>query len=103
MGAAPKPDVDARNKSGSSRAATLLALPLMLAACSLITLTDPYGNTYGDWYNHGTDYRWQLTMCEQAIVDGAVPNADRKRFMRCCMWRHGVPIDDPGSCSTGLG
>ena len=42
---------------------------LCLAACSLVTLTDPYGNRYGDWYNHGANYRWQMTTCEQEIVD----------------------------------
>jgi hypothetical protein len=74
---------------------------LALSACSLVTLTDPYGNRYGDYYNHGANYRWQMTTCEQEIVDDSVPNAGRKQFMRCCMWRHGVPIDDAGSCSVG--
>jgi hypothetical protein len=78
-----------------------LAAMFVLAACSLVTLTDPYGNRYGDWYNHGANYRWQMTTCEQAIVDAAVPNAGRKQFMRCCMWRHGVPIEDAQSCSAG--
>lgn len=65
-----------------------------------MALTDPYGNIYGGWYNPGQDYRWQLTTCEQAIDDERVPNTDRKTFMRCCMWRHGVPIDDPQTCGT---
>jgi hypothetical protein len=79
------------------------AFALLLAACNALVLTDPYGNQYGGFYNHGADYRWQLTTCEQEIVDGAVPNADRKHFMRCCMWRHGVPIDDAQSCSAAAG
>jgi hypothetical protein len=78
----------------------MVVLFSMLTACGIATLTDPYGNRYGGWYNHGANYRWQMTTCEQEIVDTAVPNADRKHFMRCCMWRHGVPIDDSQSCSA---
>jgi hypothetical protein len=79
----------------------LVVLVLLAAAgCSLVQLTDPYGNVYGDWYNHGAQYRWQMTTCEQEIVDRNVPNAERKAFMRCCMWRHGVPIDDAASCGA---
>ena len=73
---------------------------LALARVQPVTLTDPYGNQYGGWYNHGANYRWQMTTCEQAIDDQAVPNAERKLFMRCCMWRHGVPIDDAQTCSA---
>jgi hypothetical protein len=75
-------------------------LALALSACSMFVLTDPYGNTYGDWYNPGSNYRWQLTTCEQAIDDHKVPNAARKGFMRCCMWQHGVPIGDAQSCGA---
>jgi hypothetical protein len=75
-------------------------LILLLASCSLVQLTDPYGNVYGDWYDHGNQYRWQLTTCEQEIDTRGVPNAGRPLFMRCCMWRHGVPIDDAGSCGA---
>jgi hypothetical protein len=78
-------------------------LALALAGCSLFVLTDPYGNRYGDWYNPGADYRYQLAACEQAIDDQKVPNAERKHFMRCCMWRHGVPIDDAQSCGAAKG
>ena len=83
-----------------TRALLLLAL---LAGCSAVTLTDPYGNAYGDWWNHGDAYRWQLTTCEQEIDDRAVPNDGRKQFMRCCMWRHGVPIGDSGACGPAAG
>ena len=76
---------------------------VLLGACSLFVLTDPYGNQYGDYYNHGANYRWQMTTCEQAIVDESVPNAERKHFMRCCMWRHGVPIDDAQTCGAPTG
>jgi hypothetical protein len=76
---------------------------LALCGCGIAALTDPYGNVYGGWYNHGDTYRWQMAKCEQAIDDGAVPNAERKRFMRCCMWRNGVPIDDPQTCAAPVG
>ena len=82
---------------------TVLMLALAAGGCSLVTLTDPYGNRYGDYYNHGANYRYQLTTCEQEIDDHAVPNAGRKLFMRCCMWRHGVPIDDAQSCGPATG
>ncbi len=80
-----------------------LGLALALAGCSMFTLTDPYGNRYGDWYNPGANYRYQLVTCEQEIDDQKVPNADRKHFMRCCMWRHGVPIGDAQSCGAATG
>ncbi|HXQ52770.1 MAG TPA: hypothetical protein VN802_16875 [Stellaceae bacterium] len=80
--------------------AAIAFLALALGACSVVTLTDPYGNQYGGWYNHGANYRWQMTTCEQAIDDQAVPNAERKHFMRCCMWRNGVPIEDAQTCSA---
>jgi hypothetical protein len=81
----------------------ILWLALALGGCGVATLTDPYGNQYGDWYNHGGGYRYQLATCEQEIDDRAVANAERKHFMRCCMWRHGVPIDDAASCGAAAG
>ena len=71
-----------------------------LGACSLVTVADRYGNRYGDWYNHGDQYRWQLTACEDDLNGRNVPAPERKLAMRCCMWLHGVPIDDPGSCGA---
>ena len=81
----------------------LLVALLLLGGCSMVQLTDPYGNVYGDWYNHGQQYRWQLATCEQAIDDRHVPDPQRKEFMRCCMWRHGVPIDDAAQCKAEIG
>ena len=78
----------------------LLLLPLALACCSLVTTADRYGNTYGDWYNHGSQYGWQLSLCENTLDAQHVVPQDRKLAMRCCMWRHGVPIDDPQSCGA---
>jgi hypothetical protein len=82
------------------RGAAILWLGVVLGGCSLVQLTDPYGNVYGGWYDHGGQYRWQLVTCEQEIDDHAVANAGRKLYMRCCMWRHGVPIDDAASCGA---
>lgn len=79
---------------------TLPALAVLVAGCSLVQIRDPYGNVYGDWYNHGAQYRYQLGLCEHEIDDRNVPDPARKTFMRCCMWRHGVPIDDAQSCSA---
>jgi hypothetical protein len=93
---APRFRVKARTAAGA-------ALVLALAGCSLYVLTDPYGNTYGDYYNPGGNYRYQLGLCEQAIDDQKVPNADRKHFMSCCMWRNGVPIDNAASCGPATG
>ncbi len=81
----------------------ILAAALVVGGCSLVQLTDPYGNVYGDWYNHGAQYRFQLDTCEHEIDDRNVPDPQRKNFMRCCMWRHGVPIDDAASCTAASG
>jgi hypothetical protein len=90
-----------RARAWSAPAALLLAG--VLAACGMFTLTDPYGNSYGGLYEPGAGYRWQLATCEQAIDDRHVPNAGRKDFMRCCMWRHGVPVEDAQSCGPNEG
>ncbi|MGH7087385.1 MAG: hypothetical protein ACREFQ_00615 [Stellaceae bacterium] len=95
--------MSARAGRAATHGSAALALLLALAACNAFAITDPYGNRYGDWYNHGADYRWQMATCEAAIDTDKVPNADRKHFMRCCMWRHGVPIDDANSCSARVG
>ncbi|HZT50727.1 MAG TPA: hypothetical protein VFA22_02275 [Stellaceae bacterium] len=81
----------------------VLVVLLATASCSLVQLTDPYGNVYGGWYDHGQNYRWQLATCEQEIVERNPPNAARKQYMRCCMWRHGVPIDDAAACGAATG
>jgi hypothetical protein len=79
-----------------------LCLLTALSGCSYFQLVDPYGNVYGDFYNPGSTYRWQMLACEQEIDTGAVPGVQRKMFMRCCMGAHGVPISDLASCpATG--
>jgi hypothetical protein len=78
----------------------ILVLAFVVGGCGLVQLADPYGNVYGDWYNHGQQYRAQLATCEHEIDQRGVPDPRRKGFMRCCMWRHGVPIDDAGACAA---
>jgi len=69
------------------------------AGCSSVFgIADSYGNTYGDWYNPGRDYQWQLQACEQETASPKIPAASRPLHMRCCMHAHGVPIDNPQSC-----
>jgi len=73
-------------------------LMLALAACSVAAISDRYGNQYGDWYNPGSGFRWQLDLCERQVDAQSTPLVDRKLAMRCCMHAHGVPIDDPQNC-----
>ena len=82
---------------------SILGLLFALCASGTFSIVDPYGNAYGGWYDHGGGYRWQLAACEQEISTGSVPNPQRKLYMRCCMWRHGVPIDDAESCGPAHG
>lgn len=73
-------------------------LTLALAACSVAAISDRYGNEYGGWYNPGSNFRWQLDLCQRQVEAQASPLVDRKLAMRCCMYAHGVPIDDAQSC-----
>jgi hypothetical protein len=78
-----------------------LAAPAMaLAACSAVSIADRYGNQYGDWYNPGGNYTWQLGLCEHSMNARGVPAMDRKSAMRCCMHDHGVPVDAPPDCGA---
>jgi hypothetical protein len=71
-----------------------------LAACSFTTIADRYGNEYGDWYNPGGNFTWQLGLCEQQMEQQGVPPVQRKSAMRCCMHDHGVPVDNLRGCSA---
>jgi hypothetical protein len=72
-----------------------------LTGCSsLFGATDSYGNTYGDWYNPGQNYQWQLQACEQETASPKIPLASRSQHMRCCMHAHGVPVDNPQACTA---
>ena len=76
----------------------LALLPLVLVACGVAAISDRYGNQYGDWYNPGSGFRWQLDLCEHQVEAQASPLPERKLAMRCCMYAHGVPIDDAQHC-----
>ena len=71
-----------------------------LSACSFTTIADRYGNEYGDWYNPGGDFTWQLDLCERQMEADNVPPMSRKAAMRCCMHDHGVPVDNAQSCTA---
>jgi hypothetical protein len=71
-----------------------------LGACSFTTIADRYGNEYGDWYNPGSHFTWQLDLCEHQMESGNVPPMQRKAAMRCCMRDHGVPVDDMQGCAA---
>jgi len=71
---------------------------VVLGACGVASISDRYGNQYGDWYNPGGEFRWQLDLCERQIEAQATPPAERRLAMRRCMYAHGVPIDDAQRC-----
>jgi hypothetical protein len=76
-----------------------LAAALALQGCAAFGIADRYGNRYGGFYDVGTQYSWQLATCDNELAADPVPVPERKRAMACCMWRHGVPIDDAGGCA----
>jgi hypothetical protein len=75
-------------------------LAATLGACSITTVADRYGNQYGDWYNPGGGYAWQLRLCEREMDAQSVPPMQRKGAMRCCMHDHGVPVDVEAGCGA---
>ena len=90
------------------RVAVVLAVALALQGCSFFdalgsigTVKDRYGNTYGDYYGRANQYAWQLQTCDQEMAASTLPDGQKKRAMQCCMWRHGVPIDDATGCVAG--
>lgn len=76
-----------------------MSLALVLGACSMFAIADRYGNQYGDWYNPGESYRWQLDACDKELELQNISPTARKLAMRCCMRARGVPIADPQYCS----
>jgi hypothetical protein len=72
----------------------------VLWGCSFTTIADRYGNQYGDWYNPGGNFTWQLGLCEQQMESKDVPPMQRKLAMRCCMHDHGVPVDSVAGCAA---
>ncbi|HEY3916265.1 MAG TPA: hypothetical protein VGL83_00655 [Stellaceae bacterium] len=81
------------------RFAVLLSA-LALQGCTFFTISDNYGNSYGGFFDYGNKYLYQLATCEAApgLVEAAA--AQRPRWMQCCMWRNGVPIDDSTGCAA---
>lgn len=77
-----------------------LLAALALQGCSFFELDDQYGNSYGGFFDYGSQYRWQLATCENEIAAASVPEPLRVRYMQCCMWRHGVPIDNSTGCEA---
>ena len=73
---------------------------LALAGCGFFTIEDQYGNSYGGFFDHGNRYSWQLATCEADSGLAEAQSGERKRWMECCMWRHGVPIDDANGCNA---
>jgi len=78
----------------------VLLSALALQACGVFSITDRYGNSYGGFYDYGNKYDWQLAACDKETTSSPIPAAAKKRAMQCCMWRHGVPIDDPKGCEA---
>jgi hypothetical protein len=68
-----------------------VALALLLGGCSAFQIEDSYGNRYGGWYEHGSQYQYQMALCERQTAASSVPAAQRPAYMRECMWSHGVP------------
>ena len=79
----------------------VLATALALQGCNVVQISDRYGNTYGGFYDHGGQYAWQLETCDREIAAATLADPQKKRAMECCMWRHGVPIDDATACVAG--
>ncbi|HWE74405.1 MAG TPA: hypothetical protein VG328_14670 [Stellaceae bacterium] len=81
------------------RVAILLSA-FSVSGCSFFQISDEYGNTYGGLTDFGNQYAWQLSTCEAdpGLVEAL--SSDRGRWMQCCMWRHGVSIDDPKGCDA---
>lgn len=85
-----------------SRGAAVVMLlgALALQGCGVFTIDDQYGNSYGGFFDYGNQYQWQLATCQGEVTTRAVPELQRQRWMQCCMWRRGVPIDDAKGCEA---
>jgi hypothetical protein len=83
------------------RSAVLVAA-LALPGCSdPFAISDRYGNSYGGYDDFGNQYAWQLSTCQDAPALTKTAPGDQKRWMECCMWRHGVPIEgDSAGCAA---
>lgn len=81
-------------------ALAVLLATLALQGCGVFSITDRYGNTYGGFYDYGNRYQWQLGVCDKEIASSPIHESLKKRAMQCCMWRHGVPIEDSRGCEA---
>ena len=81
------------------RLARSLVLLAALAAQGC-AIDDGYGNQYGGLSDYGNQYAWQLTTCRNDMAASNVEPRLWQRWMQCCMWRHGVPLDDSGGCTA---
>jgi hypothetical protein len=81
------------------RFARSLVLLAALAAQGC-AIGDGYGNRYGSLTDYGNQYAWQRTTCQNDIVASNVEPRLRQRWMQCCMWRYGVPLDDNAGCTA---
>jgi hypothetical protein len=83
------------------RARVLVLLgALALQGCGTYSIDDHYGQKYGSMFDVGTQYSWQMKICENDLVAGHVGDDIGPRWMRCCMWRHGVPIESSTGCEA---
>jgi hypothetical protein len=78
----------------------ILLLAVVLQGCGYFSVSDSYGNTYGGFFDYGNKYLWQMATCEADPGLVEAPASDRQRWMQCCMWRHGVPVEDPNGCAA---
>jgi hypothetical protein len=81
------------------RSAVLLSA-LALQGCGAFSVSDNYGNSYGGLFDFGNQYSWQLAACEDDPGLAHAAAGIRSRWMQCCMWRHGVPVDDSNGCAA---
>jgi len=86
--------------SRSFQLVALAAALLSLQGCGFFWVDDDYGNSYGGIFDFGAQYRWQLATCQGELRSSSVADPLRKRWMECCMWRHGVPIDNSTGCEA---
>ena len=78
----------------------VLLVALALQGCHLFAIKDEYGNYYGGFYDYGNTYAWQRQTCAADLAAHNVADELKKRYLQCCMWRHGVPIDDSTGCAA---
>jgi uncharacterized protein YceK len=79
------------------RSLTAALAVVTLQGCGMV-LSDDYGNSYGSFFDYGSQYAWQRDTCQSEVTARTIDVPYRQRYMQCCMWRHGVPIKDSTGC-----